>query len=417
MSKKVLIHSIVFAPDAVSTAYLYNDIAYNLKKNGFEVEVLSTMPHYNKVESDLGKTKFQKKFFGLYYTSDYKGIKVYHVPQKKYNSVLLRGFIMIYWHVLSFFLGWRIKNVDVVISPSPPLTIALVSIALAKLKKAKFIYNVQEIYPDFFVNQGKMKSKSVLNILKKLERFVYRHSDSLITIDQNFKNTLAPRMENPEKIEIIANFVDTELYHPINNPLVDSSIFPGNDDILKVMYAGNIGFAQDWEPLIEVAKKTKEMPVHYFVIGDGACRSWLKDEIERHQLNNISLIDYQARESIPHIVNYADLHFIFMNKKLEKDGLPSKVYTIMACKKPLLVISNKNTPLYDLLEDTGAAFLIENSSNDVNHEVFTAIKEAIGHKEKLELMGENGFELVQEHYTKEKVTEKYYKHISDLINT
>ncbi|MFN1216406.1 glycosyltransferase family 4 protein [Chryseobacterium kwangjuense] len=416
MSKKVLIHSIVFAPDAVSTAYLYNDIAYNLKKNGFEVEVLSTMPHYNKVESDLVKTKFQKKILGLYYTSDYKGIKVYHVPQKKYNSVLLRGFIMIYWHVLSFFLGLKIKNVDVVISPSPPLTIALVSIALAKLKKARFIYNVQEIYPDFFVNQGKMKSKSVLKILKKLERFVYKHSDSLITIDNNFRDTLAQRMEDPEKIEIIANFVDTELYHPILHPVVNRSVFPENDT-LKVMYAGNIGFAQDWEPLIEVAKRTRELPVTYFVIGDGACRSWLKDEIEKYQLNNISLIDYQARESIPHIINYADLHFIFMNKKLEKDGLPSKVYTIMACKKPLLVISNKNTPLYDLLANTGAAFLIENSSNDVNKELFAVIEESLEKKELLKEMGEKGFDLVQQHYTKEKVTEKYYKHIKKLINS
>lgn len=413
MAKKVLIHSIVFAPDAVSTAYLYNDIAYNLKKNGFEVEVLSTMPHYNKV--DLNKTKFQKKFLGLYYISDYKGIKVYHVPQKKYDSVLLRGFIMIYWHVLSFFLGMRIRNVDVIISPSPPLTIALVSIALAKLKKTKFIYNVQEIYPDFFVNQGKMKSQFVLKILKKLERFVYKHSDSLITIDQNFKNTLVPRMENPEKIEIIANFVDTELYHPIDHPVVNTQLFPASEN-LKVMYAGNIGFAQDWDPLIEVAKKTKGMPITYFVIGDGACRSWLKSEIEAHQLNNISLIDYQARESIPHVINYADLHFIFMNKKLEKDGLPSKVYTIMACKKPLLVISNKNTPLYDLLENTDAAFLIENSSNNVNEELFTVLSEALKNKDRLKQMGEKGFEMVQKDYTKEKVTEKYYKHISNLIN-
>ncbi|WP_241317372.1 glycosyltransferase family 4 protein [Chryseobacterium arthrosphaerae] len=413
MAKKVLIHSIVFAPDAVSTAYLYNDIAYNLKKNGFEVEVLSTMPHYNKV--DLNKTKFQKKFLGLYYISDYKGIKVYHVPQKKYDSVLLRGFIMIYWHVLSFFLGMRIRNVDVIISPSPPLTIALVSIALAKLKKTKFIYNVQEIYPDFFVNQGKMKSQFVLKILKKLERFVYKHSDSLITIDQNFKNTLVPRMENPEKIEIIANFVDTELYHPIDHPVVNTQLFPASEN-LKVMYAGNIGFAQDWDPLIEVAKKTKGMPITYFVIGDGACRSWLKSEIEAHQLNNISLIDYQARESIPHVINYADLHFIFMNKKLEKDGLPSKVYTIMACKKPLLVISNKNTPLYDLLENTDAAFLIENSSNNVNEELFTVLSEALKNKDRLKQMGEKGFEMVQKYYTKEKVTEKYYKHISNLIN-
>ncbi|WP_312304225.1 glycosyltransferase family 4 protein [Chryseobacterium sp.] len=413
MAKKVLIHSIVFAPDAVSTAYLYNDIAYNLKKNGFEVEVLSTMPHYNKV--DLNKTKFQKKFLGLYYTSDYKGIKVYHVPQKKYESVLLRGFIMIYWHLLSFFLGMKIKNVDVIISPSPPLTIALVSIALAKLKKAKFIYNVQEIYPDFFVNQGKMKSQFVLKILKKLERFVYKHSDSLITIDQNFKNTLVPRMENPEKIEIIANFVDTELYHPIDHPVVNSQLFPASEN-LKVMYAGNIGFAQDWDPLIEVAKQTKGMPITYFVIGDGACRSWLKSEIESHQLNNINLIDYQARESIPHVINYADLHFIFMNKKLEKDGLPSKVYTIMACKKPLLVISNKNTPLYDLLENTDAAFLIENSSNNVNEELFTVLSEALNNKDRLKQMGEKGFEMVQKDYTKEKVTEKYYNHISNLIN-
>ncbi|MGG7467833.1 glycosyltransferase family 4 protein [Chryseobacterium arthrosphaerae] len=413
MAKKVLIHSIVFAPDAVSTAYLYNDIAYNLKKNGFEVEVLSTMPHYNKV--DLNKTKFHKKFLGLYYISDYKGIKVYHVPQKKYDSVLLRGFIMIYWHVLSFFLGMRIRNVDVIISPSPPLTIALVSIALAKLKKTKFIYNVQEIYPDFFVNQGKMKSQFVLKILKKLERFVYKHSDSLITIDQNFKNTLVPRMENPEKIEIIANFVDTELYHPIDHPVVNTQLFPASEN-LKVMYAGNIGFAQDWDPLIEVAKKTKGMPITYFVIGDGACRSWLKSEIEAHQLNNISLIDYQARESIPHVINYADLHFIFMNKKLEKDGLPSKVYTIMACKKPLLVISNKNTPLYDLLETTDAAFLIENSSNNVNEELFTVLSEALNNKDRLKQMGEKGFEMVQKDYTKEKVTEKYYNHISNLIN-
>ncbi|KAB1230553.1 glycosyltransferase family 4 protein [Chryseobacterium viscerum] len=414
MAKKVLIHSIVFAPDAVSTAYLYNDIAYNLKKNGFQVEVLSTMPHYNKV--DLHKTKFQKKFLGLYYISDYKGIKVYHVPQKKYESILLRGFIMVYWHLLSFFLGMRIKNVDVIISPSPPLTIALVSIALAKLKNAKFIYNVQEIYPDFFVNQGKMKSQFVLNFLKKLEKFVYKHSDSLVTIDQNFKNTLVSRMKNPEKIEIIANFVDTELYHPINHPVVNKQLFPSNDN-LKVMYAGNIGFAQDWEPLIEVAKKTKGMPVSYFVIGDGACKSWLKTEIETHQLNNISLIDYQARETIPHMINYADLHFIFMNKKLEKDGLPSKVYTIMACKKPLLVISNKNTPLYDLLENTDAAFLIENSSNNVNEELYNVIQEAMDHKDKLKMMGEKGFDMVQKDYTKEKVTGKYYKHISSLLNS
>ncbi|MEC3877603.1 glycosyltransferase family 4 protein [Chryseobacterium salviniae] len=415
MAKKILIHSIVFAPDAVSTAYLYNDIASNLKKNGFDVEVLTTTPHYNRLEDNIEKTKLTKRFFGLYHISYYKGIKVYHVPQKKYKSVVLRGIVMIYWHILSFILGLRIKNVDVIISPSPPLTIALVSIALAKIKKAKFIYNVQEIYPDFFVNQGVIKSRFILLLLKKLERFVYSCSDSIVTIDQNFKNTLIPRMTHPEKIEIIANFVDTELYNPLENPSVDPNLFP-NDNNLKVMYAGNIGFAQDWEPLIEVAKKTKDKPIIYFVIGDGACRSWLNDEIIRNKLTNIRLIDYQKRESIPQIVNYADLHFIFMNKNLEKDGLPSKVYTIMACKKPLLVISNKNTPIYDLLQNTGAAFLVENNKNNVSLELSEILNDVLSNKNKLKVMGENGYNLVQKHYTKDKVTEKYFKHINKVIS-
>ena len=85
--KSVLIHSIVFSPDGVSTAYLYNDIALGLVENGFDVVVLTTTPHYNLIGSELIKQPITKKLNGIYFESSFNGIKVYHIPLKKYKNL------------------------------------------------------------------------------------------------------------------------------------------------------------------------------------------------------------------------------------------------------------------------------------------------------------------------------------------
>ncbi|RYE51469.1 MAG: hypothetical protein EOP48_18175 [Sphingobacteriales bacterium] len=193
MRKKILIHTIVFSPDGVSTAYLYNDIALGLKSAGYEVVVLTTTPHYNLLDEELSKQPLKAKFGGLYYESDFNGIKVIHVPQKKFKSSILRILGFCYWHFLSFILGVFQKNVSAILSPSPPLTIGLLNILIGRIKRTKVIYNVQEIYPDFLINQGNLEFKPLINILQAMERFVYNHSDAVTTIDSVFYNTIVPR--------------------------------------------------------------------------------------------------------------------------------------------------------------------------------------------------------------------------------
>ena len=160
---KILIHSIAFSPDGVSTAYLYNDIALRFRQEGYEVVVLTTTPQYNVVESELINQPLKKRLFGLYYESDFHGIKVKHVFQKKHKKTTLRMFGFVYWHILSFFLGVSEKKVDVILSPSPPLTIGFINILIGKIKKAKVIYNIQEIYPDLLI-EGGLKSKPIISI-------------------------------------------------------------------------------------------------------------------------------------------------------------------------------------------------------------------------------------------------------------
>ena len=88
--KRILIHSLIFSPDGVSTAYLYNDIALAFKRACWDVVVVSTTPHFNVVQEQLAKQPLNWGFPGLYKVSDFNGIKVYHVPQKKFKNTLLR---------------------------------------------------------------------------------------------------------------------------------------------------------------------------------------------------------------------------------------------------------------------------------------------------------------------------------------
>lgn len=415
--KKILIHSIAFSPDGVSTAYLYNDLALGFILNGFDVVVLSTTPHYNVVQEELDKQPLQKCMGGLFYKSSYNGIPVYHIPQKKFKRSIFRVLGFIYWHFLTLILGLAQSNISLVLSPSPPLTIGLISIIIARLKKAKVIYNVQEIYPDFLINHGKLKSELLIRMLRNLEKFVYNHSDAVTIIDSVFYQTIVHRFKNPKKLYIIPNFVDTNIYQPIPNLEVQLQKvnFP-NTPVFKVMYAGNIGYAQDWVPLVRVAKAIKRFPIEFWVIGEGVAKSALKRELDKQGLTNVHLVPYHQREQMPAIICYADLHFIFMNPDMEGQGFPSKIYTIMACKKPLLVVSGVNTPLYYFLHDKNCAFLVTNPNMEEKcREIEAVICEANENRNLLTELGVHGFELVEKKYSKKAIVMEYVYLINKLL--
>jgi len=419
MHKKILIHSIAFSPDGVSTAYLYNDIALKFKESGYDVVILTTTPHYNVIAEELAKQPLKRKLGGIYYESCFKDIKVLHVPQKKFKSSFLRIIGFVYWHLLSIVLGLFQKNISLIISPSPPLTIGLINIMIGKLKGAKVIYNVQEIYPDFLINQGNLSFKPAVSLLKSMERFVYNNSAAVTTIDPIFYKTIAPRFKDSSKLNIIPNFVDTELFKPIDVASINLNpeLFPSKGNVLKVMYAGNIGHAQDWEPLIAVAKMIKDFDVEFWVIGEGVMKSYLLEQIELNTLKNIHVIPYQSRALMPYLIAYADIHFIFMSPDMEGQGFPSKVYTIMACAKPLLVISGKDTPIHNFLSQYHCSVLVDRAklSEKCTH-IVDFLKEALLNPQSLKDLGNNGYKIIEENYSKKAVTQQYVRLCNEVLS-
>jgi glycosyltransferase involved in cell wall biosynthesis len=409
--KRILIHTLVFSPDGVSTAYLYNDIALAFKKAGHDVVVLSTTPHFNVVEKQLAEHPMKWGIWGLYKKSLFHGIPVYHVPQKKFKSTLLRLIGFMYWHIISFFVGLFIKNVDVIISPSPPLTIGRLNNWLGKLKGCKVVYNVQEIYPDIL---NKPKTSFVHRYLSRMEKRVYNKSTAVTTIDTLFYNTIVGRFADKSKLHIIPNFVDTELYHEgVSTEELDKMLFPKNDSI-KLLYAGNIGFAQDWDPLIKLVEKTRELNIEYFLIGMGVKKKWVEEQKVALGLDKLHILDYQPRHLMPAILAYSDLQYIFMTPEQEGMGFPSKVYTIMACGRPLLVCSGNNTPLVNFLKPVGCAKLVTNHDLEQKTDEMAQWLASMT-REKLRKMGSKGKRIIQENYAKEIVTKKYVELVDSIL--
>lgn len=409
--KKILIHSLIFSPDGVSTAYLYNDIALAFKQAGYDVVVLSTTPHFNVVQEQLANQPMKWGIWGLYKKSFYCGIPVYHIPQKKFKSTILRLIGFVYWHVISFIIGLGIRHVDIILSPSPPLTIGRLNNWLGKLKGCKVIYNVQEIYPDIL---NMSESNLVYRYLRGMEKRVYNKSTAVTTIDRIFYDTIVDRFDDKSKLHIIPNFVDTKLYHSgILSDNLDKSLFPENDNI-KLLYAGNIGFAQDWESLVRLAEKTRDMCIEYFLIGMGVKRQWVEEQKVSQKLDNLHIIDYQPRQLMPSILAYSDLQYIFMTPEQEGMGFPSKVYTIMACGRPLLVCSGGKTPIVNFLGPIGCAKIITNHNLEEKTDEMAQWLSSMT-REKLRDMGAKGEDIIKARYTKDIVTKQYVELVDSLL--
>ena len=408
--KRILIYSLVFSPDGVSTAHLYNDLVLGFKKKGYQITVLTSTPHYNLTKESLRAQPLQKKLFGLLYTSIFNGVKVYHVPLKKYKNHLIRILSFIYWHISSFIVGLFLKKPNIILTPSPPLTNGVFAILLGKIKGSKSIYNVQEIYPDLLINLGYIRNGVFIKILKKIERWVYNMSDVVTTIDNQFYNIIEYRIKEKNKLTIIPNFVDTELYSTKSSVSLPDE-FKKKEDYTDILYAGNIGLAQEWDLIINLAKEIREFKINIWIVGEGLRKVYLESEIEKYRLNNIKLLPYYDRKYMPGINLFADIHFIAMNKKVEKHGFPSKVYTIMASGKPILVVSSEETPIVSFLKDKNAALLVTDHSISKFKEELLKLHNSKDLRDKL---GANGRQEIKKKYSKQVVIEQYLRLFNEL---
>ena len=178
-----------------------------------------------------------------------------------------------------------------------------------------------------------------------------------------------------------------------------------------MVYAGNIGIAQEWDLVVDLAKEIKNYPITIWIIGEGVKKKYLKSQIKKHKLSNINILPYQERRYMPAVNLFADFHFIVMNKSMEHDGFPSKVYTIMSSGKPIVVVSSEETPIISFLEKTNAAITVTNHSL---LDFKKAVLKLEADKNLRNNLGINGRNVVKNKFDKQTIIKKYLKLAEDI---
>lgn len=404
--KSLLIHSLIFPPDQVSTAYLYGDIAKRFYDEGWDVSVFTTIPHYN-FDREFSQVAKRKLF---HYTSNYKGISVTHIHQVKAKRIAIRGLYIAFFHLAFLIRGFFGKRPDVILTPSPPLTAGLLSALVGRLRSAKVIYNVQEVYPDILIKSGNIKNSLLIELLRLLEKLTYKWSNRITTIDDSFAKTLIERVPD-NKLVVIPNFVDTVLYKPL-----ESIGFPKELKVQSnkytVGYLGNLGKLQDWESLLTCADglSQSDPDIQILLVGGGAEYKRLEKESRRRA--NLLVRPYQEREKIPEIINGCDLHIICMNEASDQDGLPSKVYTLLASGATVLAATSNDSPLSKVLAESGNGMRVDLGSPEQLTEAILKIKNG----NKLELSPFQGRQYILKNYSKEAITAQYFKLAESLLH-
>lgn len=410
----ILVLSLVFPPDGVSTAHIMGDLVMDLQKLGHTLTVITTQPHYNRDLDAEDRQPIITGWGGLVGRSEFHGIPVYHtIMPRKGKNVLFRVLAWLGFHLISTYLGIFLKQrPDVILAPSPPLTIGIGAWLLGLYHRAPFIYNAQEIFPDIAISLGTLRNPLLIRFLFALERFVYHKASRVTVIAPQMRARLLAKQVEPEKVVVIPNFVDLGDFRPLPKENDFSQKYNLQDQFV-VSYAGNMGPAQQLEVFLEAANILRDEPlIHCLMMGDGILQPALQRQVEDYKLTNFTLLPYQPYTLMPQIYAASDLCLVPLAPQTGGEAVPSKVYRIMACARPILAIAEDNSDLAKLVVEADCGFVLEPGSAIV---LANAIREACRNLALCKQKGMNGYEHVLENYARNTITRRYNNLIEELL--
>lgn len=396
--KNVVILSLIFSPDNVSTAQIMAGLAEDLKKDGCCVKVVSTTPHFHRDPSLEAEQPLHWSFWPFVKKSDYHGVQVFHVPMPD-KSIWppLRLLSWIWFHVVSTLVCLFVGKIDVLIACTPPLTIGLGAWVVGVLKRCRYVFNVQEVYPDIAVNLGYMKNRLVIRFFQWLERFIYKHAAAVTTITPAMYEKIVGRVADKSKVRLIPNYVELEA--DAARSVIGS--YHGEHPF-TVTYAGNMGVPQNLGVLVEAVR---EMPdVRLLFVGDGGDRKRLEKLAEG--MDNVEFRGYRPLSEMPGVYAESNLFYVGQDAHAASDGIPSKIYRILGARKPLVVVAPPDGDLAAFVRASGSG--VATTGED--------LADMIRQMRTMDLaaMGEAGYNYVKEGFSREKITAMYAALVEEL---
>jgi len=324
---KVLIVNQYFYPDVSAVAQLAADLAEDLVGRGHEVTAIASRGAY------MATTRLPRE-------GTWNGVQILRVSATNFGRGRILGRIADYltFYVSALWLCVRLPRHDVLLATSAPPFIASLGILLQRFKGVRFVYWLQDLYPDLAIEFGLLRKHSILAwLLERLARRILKSADQVIVLGQAMKQRIVQKGAAEGDVHVVPNWADGSGIRPVEVARNEFRSLHGLAGRRVVLYSGNMGRAHDLMTLLDAARHfDREPDVSFVFVGHGAKQREVEEAAAA--LPSIRLLPYQPRERLSESLSAGDVHVVTMAPWALGLLEPSKLYGILAAGRPVLYI-------------------------------------------------------------------------------
>lgn len=308
-----------FTPDLGASSFRFESIVKELSNRGHKIKIIASYP--NRIS--------MKEFVEF----KYNNVEIVRINKNELKpGTIQRAFNYLNYFIQAIKVGIKeSKESELIIATSPQLFVGVAGALVSKINRKNFLIDVRDLWPDIVLDMNVMKKYNPIYLfLKILEKFMYNQSRYLVYNSPGFRSYLEKKYDN-EKMTLVTNGIDDFILDYFGNREVNIQI----KEKYQILYAGNLGIAQDIKILVDLAKKRNDIEV--LLLGKGSQENLIKEKIKELNLKNINLISSVPRNELLKFYEKADILFLQLKDiKMFEKTIPSKIFEYLATQKPIL---------------------------------------------------------------------------------
>ncbi len=356
-----------FAPDTAPTGVVMTNIVEQLAALGHEIHVVSALPWYRTHSIE---PEWQGRWVRRERTAWGSITRVHPFPGEDKSNLVRRAVGFLGFSALTGLWSLPGGRVDAVIAMSPPLTMGLTGWLVHLVRRGPLVFNIQDVFPDAAVETGAITNRRIIAVAKWLERVSYHRAAAVTVLSDYLRENLVAKVKPSRRddIRVIPNFVDTATIAPQTRlTRLRDELDLGDGPV--VLYAGNVGFSQSLEMVVDVAAR---MPTVTFLInGEGSALASLRERAAA--TSNVRFSGFQPKERLGEVLATGDVHLVPLKAGLGRVSVPSKTYSILAAGRPVVASIDDGTEVPRILQASGGGVAVPPDDADALHAALVAI--------------------------------------------
>ncbi len=329
---KILFLTDNFFPEVNAPASRTYEHAKEWIVKGEEVTVITCAPNFPQGRVYDG---YKNSLYSVEYIDGIKVIRVWSYITSN-EGFFKRVLDYLSFAFTSFVAGLFVKT-DVIVATSPQFFTAWSGCALSFFKRKPWIFELRDLWPESIRTVGAMKKEKVLDFLEKIELWLYKNSAKVVAVTAAFKANLIKRGIDADKIEIVTNGVNMELFAPVQK---DDALAKklGIEGKFVIGYIGTHGMAHSLDFIVRTISKIKDDRYYFLFIGDGAMKKEVLKIAEELSVKNATFLEPVLRSQIPLYISVTDAALVPLKKSdTFKTVIPSKIFENAAMQKPIFL--------------------------------------------------------------------------------